>query len=107
LNLELNTVLSWNFIQLLNNSNKGPVPLWYTRTVETIATRTGTLKRQWLNLPWQEQEYNFLSREYETDGRKLKWYIAIDEKNPDSLIWFKDKGNPKNKTRDVHLISNH
>ena len=75
LNKELSSILSWNFIQLLNNSTKGPKPFWYKDIREKLTTETGTLKKHWTNLPWKSQNTKFISQKQELDGRKINWYI--------------------------------
>ena len=92
LNKELNSILSWNFIQLLGNSIKGSKPSWYKETKNKIATRTDILKSQWKNLPWKDQEYKFISNRQETDGKRDNWYIIIDEENPEVFTWIREKG---------------
>jgi ribonuclease HI len=93
LNKETNTVLSWNLIQLLGGSCKGPKPQWYKDTLRKLTTEIGTLKRQWADLPWQDQNHNFLSQHQETDGRRANWYIVVDRRNPDIFTWIHRKGN--------------
>ena len=70
LNKELNSILSWNFIQLLSKSCKGPKPQWYRDIKEKLTNKAGILKNQWTNLPWKDQKPIFLSKKQETDGRK-------------------------------------
>jgi len=92
LNKETNTVLNWNFIQLIGGSCKGPKPQWYKDMLRKLTTDTGILKRQWADLPWLDQNRNFLSQHQETDGRRANWYIVVDRKNPDIFTWIHRKG---------------
>ena len=92
LNKETNMVLSWNFIQLTSGSCKGPKPQWYRDTLRKLTTETGILKRQWTDLPWQDQNPKFLSQHQETDGRRINWYIVVDRRNPDLFTWIHKKG---------------
>jgi ribonuclease HI len=92
LNKELDSILSWNFVQLLGNSTKGPKPSWYKETRNKIATRTDVLKSQWINLPWKDQEHEILSNRQEADGRRNNWYIIVDEENPELFTWVREKG---------------
>jgi hypothetical protein len=92
INKEASTILSWNFIQLINSSSRGPKPHWYNKIREKLITDTGTLKNQWTILPWQKQYPKFLSRAQETDGRKINWYLMVDKDDPDLFIWIRGKG---------------
>jgi ribonuclease HI len=92
LNRELNTILSWNFIQLLGGSNKGPTPQWYSEVKGVLVNKTGILKAQWTNLPWKDQKLLFLSKKQEPDGRKTNWYLLVDKEDPDRFTWVRRKG---------------
>jgi hypothetical protein len=106
LNRELDTVFSWNFIQLLNNASRGPKPLWYKKLIGSMASKTGNLKSHWLNLPWQPQNLRFISQRQEVDGRKVNWYVIVDKENPELFTWVKEKGNISELKRDRQLPLN-
>ena len=107
LNKKLNGILSWNFIQLLSKSCKGPKPQWYRDIKEKLTNKAGILKNQWTNLPWKDQKPVFLSKKQETDGRKTNWYILVDRENPDIITWVRKRGAFKKIERDTQLEQSH
>ena len=89
----LDTVLSWKIIQLINRTTGGPVQKCYTKIKDIITNGTNILKKDWENLSQEKQHYNFLSNKEEQDKRKVNWYLKVNKDNINVFTWVRRKGN--------------
>jgi hypothetical protein len=94
-NKELKSIMEWPFIQLLTRCTKGRMPGWYKYIRSKTSTGTGLLQKQWANLQWMDQTQDFISQSQEQDGRKVNWYVLMEEKKPETLTWVRKKGGYK------------